>query len=634
MPTRFRSRFSRPRSRKRTSSAMATSAGRFAWWRTAASRWTPTRPRWKRKSRITTKFSWRRCRAAPRNSRRVTSNPSRFGPSRVTSSAGKSSLKGNAATLTRVPGRSPTRSTGSSSSRCQRLVWPISRSAITRQRSDRMTVRVLSVAILLGLAQTAFAQKPSPADLATQSRAILSKRCGECHGDQLVRTQLGVLNYAQMVAKRDVPFIQANDVDASQVLELIEQGSMPPGLHPKVPADELDVLRKWVNAGAGAYPAHFDDAYAYDAILSDLSGDVPVRDVPLYRYLTLHHLAEDATTTDFIKARADFLRDLPKVFSQTWGGPQTVDAHGTIFRINLRDVGWDHKPFVKIDSDGKDNGPSHVNVFDVVLLEYPYLRLPSGSATFEKIGAKLLKPAKQVRPAPFVRGDWFIQATTTTSLGKDLATLLNLGKDTPPGLSAPKSETTVKPKPLAGALRAVDAWHGLDPAEVTAVKGLKVETTADWPTVPGLMGETIDVSRNMPRDKFYGGERVRLRVSADDKMYFQLVWLSAKNQVSRWPPTEKYESPGKAWETVLPGTGIDDVLDPEELGTEKLMVFASKEDIPTIEAIRARGGEVERFYHPFFELKATANGFAPDLAHAKVTRRTVTITVLDPKLKK
>jgi mono/diheme cytochrome c family protein len=494
-----------------------------------------------------------------------------------------------------------------------------------------MTARVLSVAVLLGLAPTAFAQKLSAADLALQSRAILLKRCGECHGDQPGRTQLNVLDYTTMVSKRGVPFIRAKEPDASQALELIEQGSMPPGRHPKVPEDEVDVLRKWVSADAGAYPLHFDDAYVYDAILADLA-EAPARDVPHYRYLTLHHLAEDAATTDFFQARADFLRDLPKVFVPMWGGPQPVGAHATVFRIDLRDAGWDLKPFVKVDSDGKDNGESQVNVFDVVLLEYPYLRLPSDSPAFEKIAAKFLKPAKQVRPAPFVRGDWFVQATTTTRLGQDLGKLLNLGDNTPPGLKGPKSETAIKSKPLAGALRAVDAWYGPDPVDEPAIKGLKVETTADWPTVPGLMVQTIDFSRNMPRDKFYGGERFRLRISADVKMYFQLVWIDAKNGVSRWPPPEKYETPGKAWEAVLPD--VDDVLDPKELGTEKLMVFASIDNFPTIEALRARKGEVERFYHLFFELKASANGFAPDLAHAKVTRRTATITVLDPKLKK
>ena len=260
------------------------------------------------------------------------------------------------------------------------------------------------------------------------------------------------------------------------------------------------------------------------------------------------------------------------------GGADVVDTHATIFRIDLRETGWNLEPFVKMTGDGKENGKSKVNLFDVALLEYPHLRVPEGSPVFEKVAARHLKPANQVRPAAFVRGDWFVQATSTSPLADDLAKLLKLGDDTPPGLKSPKPKVPSPPKPITGALWAVDAWHGPDPADDAPVKGLKVEIVPDGQVVKGLKVETIDFSRNMPRTKFYGGERFRLRISADEKMVFQLVWLSAKGQVYLWPPPEEFNSPGKAWETVLPPD--DDVLDPNELGDEKLMVFASKEKFP------------------------------------------------------
>ena len=90
----------------------------------------------------------------------------------------------------------------------------------------------------------------------------------------------------------------------------------------------------------------------------------------------------------------------------------------------LREAGWDHKPFDKLNNAGMVAGPADGTLFDVVLMEYPFGVLPTAVKEAEKLGEKFLGPAKQVRPFAFVRGDWFVEASTTAPLVNDLRELI------------------------------------------------------------------------------------------------------------------------------------------------------------------------------------------------------------------
>jgi hypothetical protein len=411
------------------------------------------------------------------------------------------------------------------------------------------------------------------------------------------------------------------------VLELIEEGSMPPGRHAKVPADEIELLREWVASGAAAYPVRFDDAFAHEAILADVKKS-DADDVRFFRYLSIHHLA-DAPTGDLTKARPDFLTALRSVLKPGAVPPQPINPTATIFRIDLRDAGWDDKPFVKVDGEGKEDGPAKANIFDLVLLEYPHAVLPTESVVFAELGQRFLGPADQVRPVPFVRGDWFVDNVTTSPLADDLRKLIELAAEVPSGLKDPKPRPSIAVAATVGAIPAVDAWHGRDPTGESSVKGLKVETTEDSP-VKGLKVETIDFSLNKVRDKFYPDERFRLRITADEDMFFEVIWVDSKQKVDTRLPVKEYKS-GKPWEIPLP---LDGGLSGEEFGQERLMVFAcARAEFAPAEVWRAKNTKIERIVHPFFKLKNGPGGLVPDLVDAKVTRRTATITILDPKKK-
>jgi Planctomycete cytochrome C len=476
-----------------------------------------------------------------------------------------------------------------------------------------MYIRFLTVVFVLNLYATACGQKLSPADLTIRSRAILVQRCAGCHGDKAERSDLNVLEHAQVVKARPVPIVRPKEPTASQLLELVEEGSMPPGKHEKLSKTELDVLREWVASGASNYPARFDDLFAHNAILADVE-KAPAEDVPFYRYLTLHHLASDKLPAiDLFKARTDFLAAMKTLTKAGSLAPQPIDATATVFRIDLREAGWDRKPFVKLDDAGDPAGPADGTLFDVVLLEYPHGVLPTGSDAGAKLCEKFLRPARQVRPFAFVRGEWFVEASTTAPLANDLRDLMEL--PVPPGLAAAKPASDAKP--TASQVPAVNAWYGPDPGGESPVKGLKVET--------------IDSSEKKPRAQFEPEQHFLLRISADELMFYQYFWVDSAGKNQPCSKVNKYE-PGKgpdSWR-LPPAGGLS-----HDLGRERIMVLASRTEFAKGERWRSefRNKAIERFYHPFFAMKQ-GNGSIPEADDAAITRRTVTIKVVEPEQKK
>jgi hypothetical protein len=474
-----------------------------------------------------------------------------------------------------------------------------------------MIPRVLSLALVFLFASSALAQKLSPADLAIRSRAILAKHCTECHGDKPTRSELQVLDHSHWKKERSVPLVRPKDPTASQVLDLIEEGSMPPGKHPKLRAEEVAVIRDWVASGAAAYPVRFDDEFAHAKILADVQKYEP-DDTASFRYLSLHHLAADGSNADLQKARTEFLTAVMSVL-RAGAEVQPIDPTETIFKIDLQTAGWHHLLFKKIDKKGLDGGPADGNLFDVVLLEYPHAVIPENSPAYEKLGAAFLKPARQVRPIAFVRGDWFAEITTTSPLADDLSELIGrIEVVVPPGLLRPKPASTKKPASVPGAIGALDAWHGSDPNGPSSVKGLKV----------GI----LDFTKKQPRSRFQPDDRFWLRVSADEPMYFQYIWVNSIGEINTPGEVRSYDPTDGPKDIVLPlEGGLND-----ELGKERVIVFAAPREFKPAEGWRARHETktIERFIHPLLPLKPKGEGYVPDIESAKVSRLTVTIEIV------
>jgi hypothetical protein len=462
---------------------------------------------------------------------------------------------------------------------------------------------------LLLAASTASAQKPSAADLAVQARAILEKHCAECHGGKASRSTLNILDHPQLVKDRPVQFVRSKEPTGSQMLELIEEGSMPPGAHAKLSEGEIAILRDWISSGAAGYPVRFDDEFVYSTILADVQKAGP-DSAAGFRYLSLHHIAAKSPGAELTKARNEF-RDAVESVVKTGGAPVSIDPTETVFRLDLEKAGWHHRPFKKLDDVAKNAGPADGNLFDVVLLEFPHGMVPQNSPTFEKLGSAFLKPARQVRPFAFIRGDWFAQAAATSPLADDLRELIKLYEQVPPGLERPKAPSTVTAKVEPSTIPAVDAWHGSDPPGPPAVKGLTVETLG------------LD---NKPRSRFRPNDRFKLRVAAEEPMHFQYIWVDSKGQIDKFSQVLAYDPSQGPKDIVLPP---EEDLD-DKLGKERLIVFTSPIKFSAAEVWRSVHPTkvIERFVHPFFSFKRQGDGLVPDATDARVTRRTVVFEVV------
>ena len=156
------------------------------------------------------------------------------------------------------------------------------------------------------------------------------------------------------------------------------------------------------------------------AIGSDIQ-DVPVADRPFVRYFSLRHLIDEGADGDVLAQHRSALAAAVNYLSRRKEAVRLtpVDRAGTVFRIDIRHALWDEKPFVEAES----TRVSPVNLYDLVLLEYPYGLVPERSDEFAVVGDRFLTQASQVRPVPYLRADWFVAVATRPPLYRDLLRL-------------------------------------------------------------------------------------------------------------------------------------------------------------------------------------------------------------------
>src|SRR5262245_61077305 len=105
-------------------------------------------------------------------------------------------------------------------------------------------------ALLLGLSAGSLHAADDAAALARPARTILEKHCHRCHGqDGAVEGGFNfVLDREKLVARRKVVPGQPGQ---SPLFVRVNGGKMPPpGEGPRPAAAEVEVLRKWIAAGA------------------------------------------------------------------------------------------------------------------------------------------------------------------------------------------------------------------------------------------------------------------------------------------------------------------------------------------------------------------------------------------------
>jgi serine/threonine-protein kinase len=276
----------------------------------------------------------------------------------------------------------------------------------------------------------ALAQGAGADDIAAKARDILKKNCEKCHGDSAT-AGVNVLDHKGLLAGAVV----AGKADASPLFQRItatDSNVMPPADEAlPLSAEEIAIVKQWITAGAAEFPALDKEigerGIGEEQILAFILQDVrrlPIADRKHARYFSITHRMNAGASKEELELERDALA---KTINHLSWQPKLVKlipvgTTRTIFRIDLRTLGWDKQPYKQVKG-GKVVGNSTLNIFDLALLEYPYGRVGHASITNSLLVKEFLNHANQVRPIAYIRSDWFVSTVTLPPLYEDFLQL-------------------------------------------------------------------------------------------------------------------------------------------------------------------------------------------------------------------
>jgi serine/threonine-protein kinase len=273
-----------------------------------------------------------------------------------------------------------------------------------------VTRSLAGVLCLIGLLLPHAARADRQTDLAERAADVLRQRCAACHTGPKARGGLSILDHKALLQGRAV--VVEKNHEKSELWQLVECGTMPPGDRPKLTPPEIAALGDWIDGGAPVFPPQIGEAYVLRQILKDIRSQDAAKRLN-YRYVSFNHLLADGEhpiDPDVCQAAlTSALNHLSMMRVPV--RPVSIDPTRTVFRIDLAKLGWEANPY-------KDE--TNVNLYDLILLEYPFASLPERSDDFTALEDEYFKLAKLVRPVPFVRGDWLVTLATQPPLYEDL----------------------------------------------------------------------------------------------------------------------------------------------------------------------------------------------------------------------
>jgi serine/threonine-protein kinase len=279
--------------------------------------------------------------------------------------------------------------------------------------------------------------KPDPDKLAATVKDLLRSRCFDCHGGSSTQDGIAVLDRDALVRKGTVV---PGKPDESPLYRAIinpdENSRMPEGL-PALTAGEIDSVRQWILNSAPAYPADvvqpnesdksskFKGVAGVEYVLKEILAHqrtLAADERRFTRYFSCNHLLPAGATRETINSQRDAFFKAINHLSREREIVQPVIINGdtgTIFALDIRKTGWHKQPFKSGDTAASDT----TNLYDLVLLEYPYAIAYEDSKVFDTLATEYLGPAGLVRPIPYVRSDWFCSVATLPPLYHDLLQL-------------------------------------------------------------------------------------------------------------------------------------------------------------------------------------------------------------------
>jgi mono/diheme cytochrome c family protein len=239
---------------------------------------------------------------------------------------------------------------------------------------------------------------------ADDAGAVLQKYCGRCHGPG--GTNEGGVNYIldakEMAAKKKVV---PGDADKSKIFKLVTSGEMPPeGEEPRPTKEDMEVLKKWIAAGAKPFAAPAASKRQPQSMTQQLEAMVqhlrstPIEDRPYQRFFTVANFVNNPTYTDAevrlyraaLSKAVNSLSYKPRIVP-----PQMLGEAGAVLAIDLRDYDWDR-----------------CHLWPAILKHYPY-GLKYDRAADRRV-AELAHELYTLSGTdlPFLRADWFVAYAT------------------------------------------------------------------------------------------------------------------------------------------------------------------------------------------------------------------------------
>lgn len=254
------------------------------------------------------------------------------------------------------------------------------------------------------LSAPALATDVDKGELAKKARGILQTYCYRCHGQD--GTIEGGMNYVldlkALVTRKK---LDPGNPERSKLVQrlLSADDPMPPGGEKLRPGKaEIALLQQWIASGAPDVPnpASKRQPIPTTETVRLIAADVaklPERDRRFARFFTITHLYNAGLSEDELQTYRNGLAKL--LNSLSWQPeivrPHALDSARSIFRIDLRDLGWD---------------PA---LWQHILAEYPYhvtLAAESVRSLYAATACEL----------PYVRADWFVHAAARPPLYHDI----------------------------------------------------------------------------------------------------------------------------------------------------------------------------------------------------------------------
>ena len=284
----------------------------------------------------------------------------------------------------------------------------------------------------------------SPRDARTHSsdgvsaanvKQIFRTRCAECHGPARQEAGINLLDTATYVGADG--FVVPGDIDQSTLFDVLttsdEDRRMPQSPLPALRPDEVETIRQWIAQGAGSLPADVPAVTAdvsvigHDYVLEQILAfvqSVPREERRFYRFFSSNHLLAAGATPEDLRQQQQALAKL--INHLTWSReivvPVVLDGSvGSVLAVDIRRLGWMTVPYRVVNQSG--SAAADVDLYDQVLLEYPYSVVLQNSAVWDELRDAYLRPAGLVRPIPYVRTDWFVSTASQSPLYEDMLQL-------------------------------------------------------------------------------------------------------------------------------------------------------------------------------------------------------------------